>query len=237
MCNQLSARSSFFAGLKSGTPVAIGYLPVAITFGLLAQNAGYGGLPAVAMSLIVYAGASQFVAINLLSLGVTPFGLVVTTLLLNFRHFIMSASLSQRLKSASTGLTALAAFGVTDETYAVAMFSQQKQLGVWYVLGLNLTAYLSWVGGTALGCVAGGFIPDYIAAGLSFSLYAMFVGLLTPNLKGSPRLCVVALIAAAISCLLTFAALSKGLVVIVSTLSAAIAGAVFFPEREEVSQP
>ena len=224
--------TSFWAGVKSGLPVAVGYLPVAVTFGLLAQNAGYGGLPALAMSLMVYAGASQFVAVNLLSLGVAPLELVVTTLLLNFRHFIMSASLSQRVEPAATGPIAIAAFGVTDETYAVAMFGEQKQLSVWYMMGLNFTAYLAWVSGTVLGCVAGGFIPESIASALSISLYAMFVGLLAPNLKGSRRLCLIAAMAAGISSLLSLTGLSTGMIVIVSTLGAAITGAALFPTQE-----
>jgi predicted branched-subunit amino acid permease len=69
-------------GIKAGVPIAIGYLPIAIAFGVLAKSSGVPSFIAMLMSLLVFAGASQFVAINLLGLGALPFEIVLTTFIL-----------------------------------------------------------------------------------------------------------------------------------------------------------
>lgn len=91
-------RLMFFEGIKAGIPIAIGYIPIAITFGLLAKSMGIHYSIAAMMSFWVYAGASQFVAVNLLALNATYWEIVLTTFIINFRHFLMSASLSRRIE-------------------------------------------------------------------------------------------------------------------------------------------
>lgn len=99
-----SDRMDFLRGVKSGMPIAIGYIPIAVAFGLLARSQDIPNFVSLLMSLVIYAGASQFIGINLFVLG-TSFGeIVITTFLLNLRHFLMSATLSQRIESKTTKL-------------------------------------------------------------------------------------------------------------------------------------
>ncbi len=77
----------FRDGVKSGTAIAIGYAPVALMFGLLAKSTGLTLIDTTLMSMIVFAGAAQYISLNLLSLGTGPFEIILTTFILNIRHF------------------------------------------------------------------------------------------------------------------------------------------------------
>ena len=83
--------------LKAGIPIFIGYFPAAVAFGILARTTGTTCWEAMLFSIVVFAGASQFIALNLLATGMGPVGIILTTLLVNFRHFLMSAYLSTRI--------------------------------------------------------------------------------------------------------------------------------------------
>ena len=87
----------FFAGLRAGLSIAIGYFPVALTFGLLAKTAGLSIIEATAMSVLVYAGAAQYIALELISLAVNPFAIILNTFVVNIRHFLMTASLNEKM--------------------------------------------------------------------------------------------------------------------------------------------
>jgi len=224
----------FWSGIKAGIPIAIGYIPIAIAFGLLAKSNNIPNHISIAMSLIVFAGASQFIAVNLLSLATGYPEIIMTTFIINLRHFLMTASLSQRLKEGITKkYLLLISFGVTDETFALASL-QEKQLSANFVLGLNLIAYFSWVGGTAVGVFLGTGLPAILQSSMGIALYVMFIGLLVPNLKKSNSLLIVALLAFGISSSLyylpTVKELSTGWMIIITTIFASIIGAILFPK-------
>src|SRR5665648_872086 len=104
---------------RRATPIVFGYVPVAIAFGILSKTIGLSLLETTLISLIVYSGAAQFMFLNLLIVGVGPIEIIVTTFLINFRHFLMSVSLASKLNSTNKRWFPLLAFGVTDETFAV----------------------------------------------------------------------------------------------------------------------
>ena len=87
-------RKDFKDALKSGLPIFIGYVPPAIAFGILAKSSGVSLIETMMFSGVVFAGASQFIALNLLMTGMGFSGIILTTLLVNFRHFLMSSSRS-----------------------------------------------------------------------------------------------------------------------------------------------
>lgn len=93
----MRSRDDFLSGMKKALPVAFGYIPIAITYGILAENTGIPAYITVLMSVVVFAGASQFVALNLIALGLGSWEIISTTFVVNFRHFLMSASLSQKI--------------------------------------------------------------------------------------------------------------------------------------------
>ena len=101
------------------------------------------------LNLLVFAGASQFMALNLLASGIGAGEIVLATLLMNFRHFLMSASLSAKIGGRAR-LLPVVAFGITDETFAVAS-SEKGELASDFLIGLESMAYFSWVSGTAVG--------------------------------------------------------------------------------------
>jgi len=217
-------------GMRAGLPVAIGYLPTALTFGMLSQTAGIPAYVAVLMSLLVFAGASQFVGINLLASATAGPEIVLTTFILNFRHFLMTTALARKLSSASRGGRALAAFGVTDETFAVAsMGNTGRALSVPYMLGLNSIAFLAWNAGTWIGLVLSEGLPAVVQNSMGVSLYVMFIALLVPGLRTSRPALGVAAIAVVCSCVLAyapfFAGLGNGWRIILATVIASACGA------------
>lgn len=84
-------------GIRSGIPVVIGYFPVAMAFGILAKTEGFSLIEVVCFSFVLFAGASQFIGLSMMTLGAGFSEIIIATCLLNFRHFFMSASLSNQM--------------------------------------------------------------------------------------------------------------------------------------------
>ncbi|HIU63971.1 MAG TPA: AzlC family ABC transporter permease [Candidatus Avacidaminococcus intestinavium] len=231
-----SSRQHFTQGCQAALPIAIGYLPIAITFGILAKAVGIDPALICLMSLVIYAGASQFIAINLLALGTGSSEIILTTFILNLRHFLMSATLSQKLdKTVTSPWRALLAFGITDETFSVASFQKELSLDKAFLLGLNTLSYLAWSSGTALGVFFGAIIPDILQNSMGIALYAMFIGLLIPQMKKYRPALIVALLAMGLNTLYTIlpfsAGLSSGWGIIISTIASAALGAMFYAKE------
>lgn len=231
-------RNHFLQGLKTGIPIAIGYIPIAIAFGLLARSADIPNYVTLMMSFVIFAGASQFIGVNMIVMGISYWEIIITTFILNFRHFLMSASLSQRISDApSKKLLALLSFGVTDETFSVASTQSERKLHPYFVIGLNLIAFLSWNVGTWVGVFLAVGLPQSIQNSMGIALYAMFIGLLIPTLKKSRPALVISLIAVLIQSGLHWIAplffeLSSGWSIIITTVIASAVGVVLFPAKE-----
>jgi len=169
--------------LADSLPIVIGYIPMGAAYAILARQAGMGFLPTVLMSLIVFAGASQFIAVGLLAAGGTALEVIATTFFVNLRHVLMSASLSPYYQEAPKGLLPFVAWGVTDETFGISIGRYiSGEADHRYGLALHYTAYASWVTGTIVGAFAGAMDPPALQSSLEFSLYAMFVGLVVLQL-------------------------------------------------------
>jgi 4-azaleucine resistance transporter AzlC len=204
-------------GIYSGIPIFIGYFPIAVTFGLLAKSVNIPFFESVCFSAMVFAGASQFVSINMYHAGIGGGEIILTVFLLNFRHFLMSATISSK-SSFKKALIPLISFGITDETFAVAALKEDV-IRDGYILGLNFTAYSSWVIGTIIGFLAGDFLPPVIQASFSICLYAMFVAILIPAVRKYFPAGFIALAAGITNSLLGyFGTLSSGWNIILSIL-------------------
>jgi 4-azaleucine resistance transporter AzlC len=226
----------FKEGLKAGIPIAVGYLPIAITFGLMTKAAGIPSYVGILMSFVLYAGASQFVGINLLVLGAASWEIVLTTFILNLRHLLMSASLSQSLKPESNkALLPLVSFGITDETFTVASLNSKDKLDVFYLLGLNIIAFSAWNIGTWGGLFLASGLPQSLKDSMGIALYAMFIALLIPSAAKSKPVLIISLVAAATHALIKwlplFDSLSAGWSIIISTIIAAAIGAYLYPQE------
>lgn len=214
--------SSFRQGAQAGISIAIGYMPIALTFGLLAKTTGLTLSETVMMSMIVFAGASQYIALNLLSLGTGAFEIVLTTFILNIRHFLMSASLNEKAESDALWKKALYAFGITDETFSVAAM-KEGNVSASYMFGLIALSYGSWVVNSGIGHLVGARLPQSLQESMSVALYAMFIGLLVPALKKQRKTIWLAGLAAVVnSILLLLFHMSKGWAIVIATLLAAV---------------
>jgi 4-azaleucine resistance transporter AzlC len=181
---QITLSKTLQAGLRAAWPICLGYIPIGLAFGVLAQKAGLTALEVALMSVLVFAGSSQFIAVSMLSNGAAAAAIIMTTFMVNLRHLLMSSSLSVFLQTASRKKLSLFAYGVTDESFAInhARFSS-GEWGVNRALALNHWANLTWVAST----VAGGFCGQFIPAGflgIDYALIAMFICLLISQLKG-----------------------------------------------------
>ncbi|WP_106766490.1 AzlC family ABC transporter permease [Paenibacillus faecalis] len=240
--HQLAKPSHFQLGLKAGIPVAIGYMPIAMTFGLLAKTSDIPISVAIMMSLLVYAGASQFIGINLMAAGVANWEIIITTFILNLRHFFMTASLSQRIPArVSKKWSALLSFGVTDETFSVASTQGSRELHPSFVLGLNAIAFAAWNIGSWIGIFLSSGLPESVQSSMGIALYAMFIGLIIPSLKKSRPVIWICLLAIGIHSVFywiipKYINMSAGWSIIITTILASAIGALLFPNGGDTNE-
>jgi 4-azaleucine resistance transporter AzlC len=214
--------TDFKKGIQSGISIAIGYMPIALTFGLIAKTTGLALGETVMMSLFVFAGAAQYISLSLLAQGIGTFEIVLTTFIVNIRHFLMSASLNEKAEEDSIGARMAYSFGITDETFSVAA-TREGTVNAGYMFGLNLAAYSSWVIFSGLGFLIGAGLPQTLQESMSVALYAMFVGLLVPSMKNNVKVVFLAVLAAAFNSIFTLAELmSTGWAIVLATLLSAI---------------
>jgi 4-azaleucine resistance transporter AzlC len=214
--------SQFRQGVQAGISIAIGYMPIALTFGLLAKTTGLELFETVLMSMIVYAGASQYISLNLLALGTGIFEIVLTTFIVNIRHFLMSASLNEKAEKDKLWKKALYAFGITDETFSVVA-TKEGTVTTSYILGVNAISYGSWVISSGIGHVVGASLPQSLQESMSVALYAMFIGLLVPALKKQRKTIWLAGFAAILNSVFSLVfKLSTGWAIVSATLLSAV---------------
>ncbi len=189
-------------GVKRALPVVLGYVPIGFAYGVLAGKSGLSGANTLLMSIIVFAGSAQFIAVGLFAAGTGPAAVILTTFVVNLRHLLMAASLAPYLSGWKKRYLALFSFELTDETFALHSSSASRlnecQMEA---LSLNVTAQLSWVVGTGLGLIASGLIGDIKPLGLDYALAAMFIGLLVGQCQSPVRI-VTAILSGAIATLL-----------------------------------
>lgn len=174
----------FGAGLWAGLPIAMGYFPIAFSFGVAAGRAGLDGIEATFLSLAIYAGASQFLALALVAEGAPALVAGFTLIAMNLRHLLYGPALMEQAGADAPRRHAWAwAWGLTDEVFGQALgaLARGQRFSEAWMFGLGLAAYGAWTGGTALGAWAGGgALEAYPAlnAGLGFMLAALFLSLL-----------------------------------------------------------
>ncbi|MBT7628932.1 MAG: AzlC family ABC transporter permease [Desulfobacula sp.] len=221
---------------KSGIPIFIGYVPAAIAFGILSKGCGITLLESFLFSAVVFAGASQFIALNLLMTGMGPGGIILTTLLVNFRHFLMSAYLSTRIGKMAKRYKFMMAFGVTDEVFSVLSF-QKGRLSKTFIFILEISAYAGWVTGTLAGYILGGFLPEILTKSMGVALYALLLAMLLPEIKKSVKALILTIGSGLLNTILIkLDFLPNGWTIIVCILVIALAGSFFIGDevQEEI---
>jgi len=226
----------FKNGLVKGFPIMLGYLPVAITYGVLARQAGLSLIELTMMSGLVYAGASQLMAVNMIAVSATAMEIIIATFVLNFRHFVMSLSFMNRLRTIPKKWKFPLSLFLTDESFAVSAFNPEEakqKHGVLFYCGIFLVAYVSWVSGSLLGGMLGDVIPDSLSQSMGIALYAMFIGLLVPSVKKDLKVGLIAIIAMLINFLCISLGMSSGWAIVAGTVIGGMSGIYFLKEDEE----
>lgn len=181
----IGTRPSFIAGLKGVLPILVGVIPFGMIYGVLALDAGLSAAQTQAMSLIVFAGSSQFIMAQLFASQTALLVIIATASLLNLRHMLYSASISGYFSHLSLRWRMFLAYFLTDEAYAVAIVKFHEGLGSYsaryYYLGAGFGLWAVWQASTAAGILIGERIPaDW---SLEFFIALTFIALLVPSLK------------------------------------------------------
>ncbi|HMT92844.1 AzlC family ABC transporter permease [uncultured Thiothrix sp.] len=177
-------------GALVSVPMMLGNLPFGMIFGSLAVSQGLDPWVPIAMSLFVFAGSAQFVALGLFAVGTPILIVIFTTFIVNLRHLLYSADYMKYVKHLPMSWRAVLAFGLTDETYAATKpyFVNGKldeTTGHWAYLGSVVAFYTMWNLTTIIGVLAGELIPGMSEWGLEFAMVATFLGIITTYLRTS----------------------------------------------------
>lgn len=177
-------RASFFAGGKKAIPIMLGYAPLGLAFGVIAREKGLDVLQTALMSLLVFSGSGQYIAVGLLAAGASVPAILLTTFLVNLRYLLFSAAMAPYVKKMPSFVQSILAFGITDETFTLNMAEFDcKEADRDFILGVNIFSHLSWIVNSAIGAALGNIIGNVERFGVNFALPAMFVALLVVQIK------------------------------------------------------
>jgi len=181
----------FFCGVRDIIPLLIAAAPFGIVYGALAQANGLSVFATLGMSLFVFAGSSQFVAVTLIGVGAAVPIIVLTVFVVNLRHMLYAVSMMPYVAELPQKIRALMAFWLTDESYATLSKGLIDEPTMpqfhWYYFGSALAMYFNWQCCTALGIYLGQEIPDLTGWGLDIAMVVAFVGIVVPILKNKAQ--------------------------------------------------
>lgn len=178
----------FRAGARDVAPTLLAVVPFGLVAGAAAVDVGLSVVEALGMSVVVFAGASQLAAIALIGAGAPAFVTVLTALVINLRLVMYSASIAPRYREEPLRWRVPIAYLLVDQLYVMAALKFDADESVdrrWYVLGLGIPIWLTWVAGTAAGAVAGATVPAWLP--LDFAVPMVFLALLVPAAGDRPR--------------------------------------------------
>ena len=224
-------------GVRRGVPVGVGYFSVSFGFGAMAAANGIHWLTATLISGSNVTSAGQFAGLTLILASAGLWEMILTQLVINSRYALMSLALSQKMGTRIGVLPRLPiAFMNTDEIFALAM-AETQPLTVSFLLGLGLTPFLGWTGGTLCGALAGSVLPVSIRLALGVMLYGMFIAIVVPPARQEKPVLVTAALALVLSCLFTWVpvlnSVSAGISIVICTVAAAAVCAWLFPIPDE----
>lgn len=191
MSQQLTNRQLMSKGMADTLPMMIGAAPFGLIFGALALNTGLNVYTTIAMSVFVFAGSSQFIALTLLASGTALPIIWMTTFVVNLRHALYSATLLPYARTWPGYWRSILSFWLTDETFAVVEHrfrTNGAEQGMWYQLGSSLAMYINWLIWTIAGVVIGQSVPQLGQWGLDFAMVATFAAIVAPQWVKRPVL-------------------------------------------------
>lgn len=212
--------------ISSAMPVVLGYLPIGFAYGVLAINAGLSTFQIVLMSIIVYAGSAQLIAVSLFAQSIQPLSIIATTFIVNLRHMLMSAALAPSLRDWKSYQVGVFSYELTDESFGVhsLRFDRGENQPKSTIL-INVICQSAWVLGSFLGAVAGNLIQDVRPFALDYALPAMFIALFILQIKHRRHL-IIAILSAGLSLVLWQLGATQWHVIIATIIAATIGAGV-----------
>ena len=218
----------FVQGVKDCLPTVLGYLSIGFAAGVVERTAGLSLAEIALMSLLLYAGSAQFIAAGMMMAGTPATPIIVTVFFVNLRHLLMGAALASFFRHLPMWKNVVIGSQLTDETFGVAVtrLSGKSRGNYWWMLGLNLTAYLNWFLANMAGGIFGEWITHPERLGLDFALPAMFIGLLVLQLmeRSKAGIDFVVALAAVILVIIGSVFVSESIGVLLATIFAATIG-------------
>lgn len=227
---------NFKRGLAAGIPIALGYLSVSFTFGIMAVSYGLAWWQALIISMTTVTSAGQFAGIGIMIHPGQYFQMLISQITINIRYSFMSISVGQKADSRFKGLSRwLLGFMMTDEIFAVA--TQEESVSRSFFAGLATLPYTGWALGTLFGAILGSILPERLMSALSLAIYGMFVAIVVPEMKKSRPVVLVVILAIALSCLFYYvpflSTISSGITITVVAIASAMIGSLLFPVADE----
>ena len=181
-------------------PIMTGYIVLGMGFGMIMQAKGFNVFWALGMSLFIYAGSMQYVAIDLLTGGTSLIAMSLTTLAVNARHLFYGLSMLDRYKTKK--FRRFLIFALTDETYSLVCSKEEEAEHEYFFI--TLFDYFYWSLGTVVGSLLGMVLP-FNTEGVDFALTALFLTVFVEQwLSYENHIYAIIGVAGSVSCLLVF---------------------------------
>ncbi|MCZ8494944.1 AzlC family ABC transporter permease [Priestia megaterium] len=176
---------TFRQGAKDCIPTLLGYISIGLAAGIVGVSSHLSVIEVTLLSALVYAGAAQFIICALMVANSSISAIILTTFIINLRHFLLSATIAPKFTKYSllknVGIGAL----LTDESFGVSSskITKGEPINDRWMNGLNITAYVSWVIACTAGAIFGHLLSNPEAFGFDFALTAMFLALLVLQIE------------------------------------------------------
>jgi 4-azaleucine resistance transporter AzlC len=185
----VSARADALDGVRAISPFLLGVVPFGLVYGVTAVDQGLPPTVVAAMSAVVFAGAAQLAAVDLVARGAPAVVVVTTILVVNLRYPMYAASIAPHFRAFSSRWRALCAYLMTDQAYAVALTEYRERepsptRRKWYYVGAAGTLWVAWQLSTVTGILVGARVPPGLS--LEFAIPLTFLALLVPNVTDRP---------------------------------------------------
>lgn len=171
--------------MKTCSPVILGYIPAGFAFGIMLCSARFSFITAVIMSLTIYTGAGQYLAVGFFVDNISIVQMAIATFFINSKHLFYGLSFLEDFKKIGKRKFYMM-FALTDETYAVLNTSQTENMNLAnksdFMLYTSIINQISWVVGTALGAGLGTLV-DFNSKGIDFAMTALFIVLLINQIQ------------------------------------------------------
>ena len=231
-----SKKQVFKEGFTDGIPIALGYLAVAFSLGILARKANFTPLQGFVNSFLNHASAGEYAVYTVVAASSGFIEMAIMTAVVNARYLLMSTALSQKFDNDTSLIhRILVGFTVTDELFAITI-KRPGLIQPIYNYGAFLVAVLGWSFGTAFGIIAGELMPIRVVSAFSVALYGMFLACIMPEARKHRVVAVLIIISFVLSYvankLTIFSNISAGTKTIILTVVIATFAAILFPHPE-----